>query len=130
MRYCICGKAIPRRKQKGGREKEYCCDNCRQRACRERNKDKHDLERIEREAQERFWTKIDQDIHRETWQDELKKQEEYINSCHRYELFLHEQNNILREYIKVLEEQLADKEAEIARLNILLESSTKRRTHS
>jgi hypothetical protein len=127
MRYCFCGKPIPRRKKKGGREKEYCCDAHRQQACRARNKDKHDLDRIRREADERFWNKIYQDVHRENWQDRLEEQDKYISQSHKYEIFLQEQNNVLREYIKTLEKQLADKEAEIVRLTVLLEGPKRKR---
>ena len=134
MRYCFCGKPIPRRQKRGGREKEYCCDAHQQQACRARNKGEHDLERIKKEADERLWNKAYQDVHRETWQNELEEKESYIGLLTTYQKLLQVrneelqiQNNMLREYVDILEGKLADRKAEIVRLNVLLEGPKKRR---
>jgi chromosome segregation ATPase len=128
VKECLaCGKLLPPRK-KGYREREYCSDVCRQRASRKRNKWKHDLDRIQREANERHWNALDQSIHRETWQDELKRLDE-LNSLYGKRIQdLISRNNALERYIESLEEQLADKEAEIVRLNVLLNPARSRRS--
>lgn len=76
MRYCICGKAIPRPpkgpQERGHREREYCSDKCRQRASRQRNKHKHNIDRIKQEMDERLYNAVYQDVHRAIWQDELE----------------------------------------------------------
>jgi hypothetical protein len=128
MRYCICGESIPRRKEQGHREREYCSDRCRKRAWRARNKEKHNLERITREWKERFYNAVDQEIHRETWQDELEKQESLIHSLLLETKYLREMNNVQELVMQGLKEELAEKEAEIARLNTLLEYQAKRRS--
>src|SRR5690242_219702 len=96
MRYCICGATIPRRQKKGGREKEYCSDKCRQRACRQRNKVKHNLDRARREAEERMWSRIEQNVHRETWQDDLEKQGRLIKSLLQDLEYTNQENDALR----------------------------------
>ena len=79
MRECLqCGKPLPRRKEKGHREREYCSDVCRKRASRARNKGKHVLDRILHETSERMWNAMYQDIHRESWQDDLEHKEELV----------------------------------------------------
>jgi hypothetical protein len=112
----------------------YFSDACRQRACRTRNKGQHDLARIIREAHERFYLKLDQDVHRETWQDDLEEAHKRLTAyekdhAHRDDLLLGvlEDQRHLREYIASLEEQLAEKEAEIIRLTMLLEGPSKKK---
>lgn len=128
---CGCGRRIPY--QKRPREKIYSSDACRQRACRKRKKDRHDLARIMREADERFYLKLYQDIHRESWQDELEllrqqhaadekekaRRDDFVSG-------ILEDQALLREYITMLEKDLAEKEAEIVRLNMLLEGLKKK----
>src|ERR1700692_1432281 len=97
MYACLqCGKLLPPRKERGHREREYCNDLCRQRASRARNKGKHDLKRLQREAEERRWNAIEQDIHREDWQDRLELNTKIITG-------LLEENQQMREYIACLE---------------------------
>lgn len=129
---CGCGRIIPY--QKRPREKMYFSDACRQRACRARNKGQHDLARIRREADERFYLKLYQDIHREAWQDELEEAQKRLavyekDHAHRDDLLLGilEDQKHLRAYIASLEKQLAEKEAEIIRLNMLLEGPSKKK---
>ena len=134
MRYCVCGKAILRRGEKGHREREYCSDRCRQRACRARNKSKHDLDRLQKEASARYWTMIHQDVHRETWQDELEAQEKRINEQSDLISDLIDEVNFYRDAtenlltsIDFLNEQLAEKEVEIVRLSMLLDAQSMKR---
>ncbi len=64
MGECLhCGKALPHRKERGHREREYCSDACRQRANRARNKHKHNLDRIIKESDERIYNAIYQNVH-------------------------------------------------------------------
>lgn len=49
MHACLtCEKELPRPKEKGHREREYCSDVCRQRAYRQRSKEKQDVARSQR----------------------------------------------------------------------------------
>lgn len=134
MRYCICGKVILRRNERGHREREYCSDTCRQRACRIRNKHKHDLDRISHEAMEREWNAIEQHIHRESWQDDLERSRQLLLYSHqeleqeRIATEIAEARNKLFELeLSLLREQLANKEAEITHLKVLLGNQVKRR---
>jgi hypothetical protein len=138
MRYCICGKPIVYRsrqeKERGHREREYCSDRCRQRACRERNKGKHDLDRIRREAQERWWLSIEQSVRPDMRQIELdlknkmlEMQNMFLNSADTRIEHIELLNRIQQMEIADLKDQLAEKEAEIVRLNILLEAQTKKK---
>ena len=134
---CGCGRIIPY--QKRPREKMYYSDARRQRACRARNKGKHDIARIMRESDERFYLQLYQDFHRETWVDVLKEAQACIaqqkkrsaeyekKEWKRDDLLLGvlEEQQHLREYIDVLEKQVAERDAEILRLNILLEGPKK-----
>ena len=93
MRYCPCGEVIPRRKERGHREREYCSNKCRQAAYRLRHKEKHDLSRIEREMNERICNAVYQNIHRETWQDELEQMKQERDRVNRLLLdSLHERD--------------------------------------
>jgi hypothetical protein len=80
MQECLrYGKLLPRAKEKGHRERKYCSDVCRQRACRERNKWKHDLNSILQAANKRMWNAIiDQQVNREYGQDDLEQQEKRL----------------------------------------------------
>lgn len=134
MRECICGKVILRRKEKGHREREYCSDACRQRACRERNRSKRTIEQIKKRSEELWLEKIEQEFHREIWQDELQLNEQYIkkleadNQALEVELAFHrEVTECERVQNRRLQDLLAEKEAEIARLTFLLEHPSKRK---
>ncbi len=135
MKECLsCGKPIPRRREKGHREREYCSNICRQRAYRQRNRWKHNLDRIRKEAKERMWNALEQTSHRETWQDELEQSEKQreqsekqLEKQHDWIEYLTNFNEQLQwEEIK-LRNRLADKEAEIVRLTILLEGQAKKK---
>lgn len=131
---CGCGRVIPHRKS-GHREREYYSDACRKRAWRRRNKWKHDLQRLWREAEERLAISVEQDVYRESWQDDLKRKDETLDSLRKqlkrehWEADLLEvQNNALQLELELLRERLADREAEIVRLQVLLEASSKKRS--
>lgn len=116
---CGCGRFISYHKTP--RQRLYYSNACRKKASRARNKERYTQERLEQEQREasiRYWSKIDQEIHRETWQDELKGWRNLYG-------WAEEDNRHLRDYIDVLENQLAERDAEILRLNILLEGSIK-----
>lgn len=130
---CGCGRFIPRRKERGHREREYYSDACRKRAWRARNKQKHDLDRIKREAEERMWNAIDQAVRRESWQDELALKDGMLDLMGKFQDMAEEKlkraeldNQMLELEVTVLREQLAEKEAEIVRLTVLLEGSKKK----
>jgi hypothetical protein len=128
MLECLfCGKPLPRTREKGHREREYCSDLCRQRAWRAMNKNKHNLDRIMKTASERRWNAIDQEIHRETWQDELETTNKLLKFMLEDLKLKEERIEILEKAIAFLEDRLTSKEAEIVRLNVLLESQAKRK---
>lgn len=122
-----CGKVIPHRREKGHREREYCSDLCRKRAWRTRNKSKHRIDRIVQDAQERMWNKIDQDIHRETWQDDIEKLEKERGVMRQENNYLWRCKEQLEQQLQFTQDLLADKEAEIVRLTVLLEGQAKRK---
>jgi len=128
MYYCICGQPLPPRAKGGHREREYCSDKCRQRACRQRNKGKHDLDRINREMSERIANAVYQNIHRESWQDELERKESLIASLLQDLKYTHNMNEILQIDNDLLREQLADQAEEITRLTLLLDAQSKKRS--
>ncbi len=116
MQKCLqCGKLLPRAKEKGHREREYCSGVCRQRACRERNKWKHDLNRIIQAANERMWNAIvDQQVHREHGQDDLEQQEKLLELQGKRFIQMHklleeseEEKRILQAEIQWLKDQSA-----------------------
>lgn len=128
MLECLyCGKPLPRSREKGHREREYCNDLCRKRAWRAKNKDKHRLDRIIREAHERMWNAIEQGAHRETWQDELDTTNKLLTHMFEEQESLRILIQGLKHEIAFLQDRLADKDAEITRLTVLLEGQAKRR---
>lgn len=128
MRECLeCGKGIPFRKERGHREREYCSDKCRQRACRARKKPRRSLDQIIAEAHARMWDKVEQDFRRETWQDDLKAAQEREEMIYRWWKEESDENDRLQARIELLEYLLAEKDAEITRLNYLLESQARRK---
>jgi hypothetical protein len=127
MRYCICGKAIQRRKEKGHREREYCSDACRQRANRERNKHKRTAEQSMEEAMIRIYDASYQEIHHETWQDDVERQERLIHGLLDENIFLHEVRDTLLGIIDRQEATLAEKDAEIVRLTFLLDAQSQKK---
>lgn len=130
MRECICGKAIVRRKERGGREREYCCDKCRQQAYRERHKRKLSMRRAIHESSIRMIDKIDQEIRRESWQDDLERKDQIIQGLLKDLDYNNDLYKLQESIIDGLEHRLANAEAEIVRLNTLLDSQSKRHPHS
>jgi hypothetical protein len=122
-----CGKPLPPRKERGHRERDYCSDVCRQRAWRKRSKPERDLERARTEALRRMWDATEQHIHHETWQDDLASNEKLIKLLLDEIAELRRHSAILLRCIESLENDVADKEAEIVRLTILLETQAKRK---
>jgi hypothetical protein len=129
---CGCGKLIEGKKRP--REKRYYSPACRQRASRARNKGKHDRQRIMQAAFEREWNAIEQNVYRETWQDSLAyykglvaKRDIDIKELEWERDAANLKAAITEEQIKFLKMDLADKEAEIVRLSILLDQSSKKR---
>jgi chromosome segregation ATPase len=132
MRECkYCGKMIARRKQKGGREREYCNDVCRQMAYRARHPEKryivHAMRRIRRDQ----WKK---DPHLMPWQEELAAANERIKHLKSDNFFLEMQYDSLSrdlfnrdKEIAHLRWQLGNAQAEIVRLNVLLDGQSKRK---
>ncbi len=135
MRACShCGKALVRRQERGHREREYCSDKCRQAAWRAKHKDWHKLKRILDASFERQCNAIEQNVHRESWQDDLELRDKLIEWKEKeiegikWELdaaILHK--TLLQEEVKILKDQLADKETEIVRLQTLLNGQANRK---
>jgi hypothetical protein len=133
MRECgYCGKSITRRKEKGGREREYCNDTCRQLAYRARHPEKRYVDRLMRGMRRERWK---EDPHLMPWQEELKAREKCIERLKGEALLLEMQNNTLSwdlrnrdDEVRHLRWKLAEAEAEIVRLNVLLDSQSKRKS--
>jgi hypothetical protein len=77
---------------------------------------------------ERMWNASYQNIHRETWQDDLERKEQLMSSLLKsleserlWRAELEAQIQIHELEINLLKDQLAEKEGEIARLTVLLE---------
>jgi len=74
--------------------------------------------------------KWDQEIHHESWQDELESRQRTIEIL-LDDLSFHDKTiDDLRFHVGVLESHLADAKAEIVRLNALLDSQSKKHPHS
>lgn len=129
---CGCGRIIQGRK-KTPRERIYYSPACRQRASRARNKDTHDRERIMQAAFERQWNAIEQDVRRESWQDALAFQEHLVirreKEIKALELELEMaklKTALLEEEMKLIKDDLAEKDAEIIRLTTLLNAPSRK----
>lgn len=86
------------------------------------------MTRAEREWRIRLKDSVEQNIRHESWQDDLQSQRETIAVQAKLIVFLYDQldyerswSNFLGGEIQSLKENLAEKEAEIVRLHILLE---------
>jgi chromosome segregation ATPase len=132
VRECkYCGKPIARRKQKGGREREYCNDSCRQLAYQARHPEKRYVTRIMKRIQRDRWK---EDPRLMPWQEELEAAHRQIQQLKSDRLHLEQENSLLswdlherdRE-IHHLSFKLAEAEGEIARLKVLLDSQSKRK---
>ncbi|GHO67953.1 hypothetical protein KSC_068450 [Ktedonobacter sp. SOSP1-52] len=134
MYACLdCGVRLPPRAKGGHREREYCSDACRQRASRKRKKQEAEIARLI--AGEYFLPTSDPHATRDRWLSEratllhhCKELEAQRNMAEAEAAYLKSANALLEESMRTLESVLADKEAEITRLTILLESQSKRRT--
>lgn len=87
-----------------------------------------------KDAFERQWNAIAQDVHRESWQDDLEHKEKQVTllldmltKARNEHEYLEVYNNVLELEIQSLKDRLADKEAEIVRLMILLENQAKKK---
>jgi chromosome segregation ATPase len=132
VRECkYCGKPIARRKQKGGREREYCNESCRQLAYQARHPEKRYVTRIMNRIRRDQWK---EDPRLMPWQEELEAAYRQIQQLKSDRLGLEGTNSLLswdlherdRE-IQHLRWRLAEAEAEIARLKVLLDSYGKRK---
>ena len=74
-----------------------------------------------------LWSAVEQQVCRESWQDDLERKDKLLRQAHQELAYLEEQNSLLQQQIVFLENLLADKEAEIVRLNTLLEGQAKRK---
>lgn len=133
MYACLeCGVRLPPRAKGGHREREYCSDRCRQRAYRKQKKQAQEIERLITGAH-RLPTP-DPQVTRDYWRFERSS---LLQRCK----LLESERDVARSEIKVLEGEkrmleeslhgleylLADKDGEIARLTVLLDSYGKRK---
>ena len=77
---------------------------------------------------ERIANAVYQNIHRESWQDELERKESLIASLLQDLKYTHNMNEILQIDNDLLREQLADQAEEITRLTLLLDAQSKKRS--
>jgi chromosome segregation ATPase len=132
MRECkYCGKPIVRRKQKGGREREYCNDVCRQMAYRARHPEMRYVIRAMRRFRTEQWKK---DPHLLPWQEELEAAKKQIKQLKNDVTYLESANSLLSsdlfrrdEELRYLRWQLGEAQVEITRLNVLLDGQSKRK---
>jgi hypothetical protein len=125
MRYCICGKAILRQKERSRREREYCSDKCRQKAYRERKKKTFDSERFKRKADEFFARSYvpDEFSYLGMLLGEIEEKDRLIASL---KLELDELEERYKLELEGWQAGEGEKEAEIARLTTLLESQARK----
>jgi hypothetical protein len=134
MYACLqCGKRLPPRAKGGHREREYCSDRCRQRAYRKQTKQRQEIERLIEGVS--WLPPPDPQVTRDRWRYEragLLQRCKLLMAEHatgQAELkLLRSKNVMLEESIENLRSLLADKEAEIIRLGVLLESNATKRT--
>jgi hypothetical protein len=132
MYACLeCGVRLPTRAEGGHREREYCSSRCRQRAYRKQKKQSQEIERL---IQGTHWLPApDPLVTRDRWRFE---RESLLQRCQLLEAernaaqsevkVLGNERTLLEGSLHRLESLLADKEAEIIRLNVLLESQARR----
>jgi hypothetical protein len=122
MYACLeCEKRLPPRAKGGHREREYCSSRCRQRAYRKQKKQSQEIEHLIKGV----YALPDPQATRDRWRFER------AGLLQQYKL-LEAQCNVAQAEIRVLENKntmlqdlLADKEAEMVRLTVLLESQGK-----
>jgi hypothetical protein len=126
-----CGKPIIARRRKGGREREYCNESCRQLAYQVRHPEKVYAHRIISRIRPQRWK---EDPRLLPWQEELDAAHTRIDQLNGQILDLESSNSLLRldlyfrdQEVTRLRWLLAEVTGEIARLNILLESQSKRK---
>ena len=72
-----CGRTLPPRdKRKGGRERDYCSNRCRQRAYRARNKVRLSIRTSVHRGTARVFAAAQQEVMRESWQEDLARMQE------------------------------------------------------
>ena len=125
MYACLqCGMQLPPRAKGGHREREYCSDRCRQSAYRANKKQIQERERI---IQDIYGLPPDPQARRDEWRS---KRPRLLQAC---KLIESERNvaqaeaQVLKDHLQMLQSLLADKEAEIVRLQMLLEGQSKRK---
>lgn len=125
-----CGKPIIARRRKGGRERQYCNESCRQLAYQARHPEKVYAHRVISRIRRQRWK---EDPRLLPWQEELDAAHKRIDQLRGQILDLEGKNSMLslelhdRDHeIAHLRWQLAQAAGEIARLNVLLESQSKR----
>ncbi len=74
-----------------------------------------------------MWNAVEQHVHRETWQDDLERKDKLLSQVSKELVYIAEQNELLQLEVEFLKDQIAEKDAEIARLNVLLEGQAKRK---
>jgi hypothetical protein len=138
-----CDKPLPQPKQKTPRERQYCNDLCRQRAHREKHTWKNNVNRAKVEAKVRFFDSIQVQEMNGLWDSKMRDCEvDGLERSNRtLELLLEnaeldceiaksdlkgeiEQNKRIEAFYK---KKIAELEAEIVRLNVLLEAKAKRK---
>lgn len=131
MYACLeCGERLPPRAKGGHREREYCSDRCRQRAHRKNQQRAREIERIL--AGTYLWP-IDKKAKHDDWRFEREallvrcKELEAERNVARAEVnVLIGQKALLEDSLQSSRNQAADLEAEIVRLNVLLEGQSRR----
>ena len=135
MRECVaCGMGLPIRRERGHREREYCSERCRQRACRERNAARRERDQLKRKADERAWNELQRELDcigypPRAWQVELWLKDVQLEQMKKRIQGQDELIEMLKESRSDawLWNLLAEKEAEIVRLQTLLESTARKR---
>lgn len=133
MYACLeCGMQLPPRAKGGHREREYCSDRCRQRAYRKQKKQSQEIEQLIKGSY--VIPTSDPHVTRDRWRFEragLLQSYRLIKSerdtAQAEATFLESRNTMLERSLCTTENILADKEAEIVRLNVLLDSQSKRK---
>jgi hypothetical protein len=130
---------MPRRKRKGGQERQYCSGKCRQKAYRERNQDRFWIEKLIRESHRYPIGGVELALQMEV--NRLREE----NGQLRFELMMLSEHELPAKQHEIdslegrlrysilhadrLQDLIAERDAEIIRLNILLDSQSKKRRH-
>lgn len=134
MYACLeCEKRLPPRAKGGHREREYCSSQCRQRAYRKHKKQEQEIEHLIKGVYV-LPTSDPQVTRGDRWRFEragllqqYKLLEAQCNVAQAEIRVLENKNTMLQEDAHALHTLLADKEAEIVRLTVLLDSQSKQK---